>query len=634
MDVNGRVFIHDLESMHGTSIQGERGTIPITVPSGRALQVLDGDMLIFGKQISMRGQHHQPLRLKATFRFPAAGKLEGGRQRRTEATFASEDDIYLVDSHLNPSPDASNRQSTRRFSYGIPESLLYESDADEDLPRGTPTDDMGDPVNDDIIVIEDDEEDNVLPGSFQPVVIVEPEVAVDDNDVTVNLERVEETPARPVTNLVSAPTIDLTSSFSEAGDADSDRDEREDHGEGDDFTQHVAHVSSYPYEDDHYEENAASDHDEDDRISNASSGYRPEVVISPPYRLDSPGADDDEDREPSPDPYPIQQPQASFADLELAFDQVAEQVVAEVQATFGDAIDRLFNDFAGDRDNSSDDESNHAAADMEGPLASVAAAPANHPGFYHSDDESVSDGNSNSDGYHSDSHDDEDADEHEDEDGSDKDWGSESEAKVSDDEHDSEGESASDDDDEDEHDDDVAKECVAGGVGAELGLTVHRITDKDVVVAAPGTQDKSVGVSSYHTAAALPSPPLSAGDESPVYPTKVRELEELVTTPTATRTAGLLTPPSTRKRTFAVMEDAEVDATGAAPVDEVSVVLETPSKTASVKATTPAAAPDFEAPARPAKRQRSLAGDVGILVLGVTIGAVGTIAGLLQLAGE
>ncbi|MDA4809303.1 hypothetical protein NY486_25995, partial [Enterobacter hormaechei] len=95
------------------------------------------------------------------------------RQRRTEATFASEDDIYLVDSHLNPSPDASNRQSTRRFSYGIPESLLYESDADEDLPRGTPTDDMGDPVNDDIIVIEDDEEDNVLPGSFQPVVIVE-----------------------------------------------------------------------------------------------------------------------------------------------------------------------------------------------------------------------------------------------------------------------------------------------------------------------------------------------------------------------------------------------------------------------------------------------------------------------------
>lgn len=112
----------------------------------------------------------------------------------------------------------------------------------------------------------------------------------------------------------------------------------------------------------------------------------------------------------------------------------------------------------------------------------------------------------------------------------------------------------------------------------------------------------------------------------------MRELVEAVDTPTVTRTAGLLTPPSTRKRTFAAMEDAEVDAMGATP--DVSVVLETPSKTTSVKAEAPATAPDIETPARPIKRQRSLAGDIGILVLGVAIGSVGTIAGLLQLAGE
>lgn len=148
-----------------------------------------------------------------------------------------------------------------------------------------------------------------------------------------------------------------------------------------------------------------------------------------------------------------------MVELEIAFNQVAEQVAAEVQATFGDTLDRLFNDFAGDHDDNCDVESNHAAGGSDHPLASIAAPTS--PGFYRPDAHG-----GYYDGYYSEGHDeDQDVVEHEEDnddedDDSDKDWTSDSEAKGSDDEHDSsEDDSMSEDEEEDEHyDDDVVKE--------------------------------------------------------------------------------------------------------------------------------------------------------------------------------
>ncbi|KAL1408977.1 hypothetical protein Q8F55_005794 [Vanrija albida] len=614
VDVNGFVFVHDLESMHGTYIQGSPGVLPVTVPSGRALQVLEGDVLIFGKPISMRGEHHQPLRIKLNFCFPGAGKLEDGRTRRTETTFATLEDICLIDSNLNPSPAAQSQP--RRFSYGIPESLLYESDADEDLPRGTPTDDMGDPINDDIVVVDDDDEAEVI-SAPRPVIVVDvvDQVVVIDNDddASDNIEADEIEPARGLTALVSAPTIDLAAVFGDDGDSEHDHsssDSEHGHNEED-------HDASDHGDEDHSEEDhGEGEHDSGDpwrhgrtdaqspqpQFTPASPALSPVPAYSPaPYIL----------REPSVDLDPVQPSQASAAD---PFSQAAGQVARAAAAI---AFDRFLADLErNDAEDSSDAESNPSNArrtraseidiEVEGPLD--LDFDIQHPVFCHSDDED---------------HEDED---HEEED-EDSDghifecdctecypiWSSESEAEASDgeeeeDDHDSESESMSEGEDvnADEHD----------------------------VVATPNTQDKSVGVSSYHTGTALPSPPLSAGDESPVVQVKPLE-SEAMSTPTVTRAAGLLTPPSTRKRTFAAMEDAEVDATGAAPAIEVTAAaLETPSKPGPVKAATPAPVADAPAPERRIKRQRGLASDIGLVAFGVALGAVGTIAGLLQLAGE
>lgn len=197
----GHVYITDLRSMHGTMVKpcDHEQTLPIY--SFQPVQLLDGDILTIGRDISVRERHHTPVRAKIVFRYPLAGvplnsardKLHVWSDHTPSYEFATASHRIEILNRVNPhakytetrhesqsahisaypsdhkegkavekvevrsvSPTSSldspsndrdqldickdgtgNDHDTKRTVYKIPSSMLYPDSDDEDLPRGS-----------------------------------------------------------------------------------------------------------------------------------------------------------------------------------------------------------------------------------------------------------------------------------------------------------------------------------------------------------------------------------------------------------------------------------------------------------------------------------------------------------------
>lgn len=152
IDNAARLYAIDLGSMHGTRVAHQDAKdVEVPLKSGQAVALSDGDTLIFGKRIpSPDGVTHFPLRVRVSLRYEPKTKAELlplGRQ----PNYATNHDLITID-YLLGRGDAPPRRS----SYGISPTVLYESDSDIELPRGTP-DDIIDVTNSD-----NEKEDDII----------------------------------------------------------------------------------------------------------------------------------------------------------------------------------------------------------------------------------------------------------------------------------------------------------------------------------------------------------------------------------------------------------------------------------------------------------------------------------------
>jgi hypothetical protein len=187
---SGHVYIADLSSLHGTTITPlDKAERTFTLTPMTPTQLLEGDTLILGKTVLASDRAHDPIRLVVEFAYPAAGLSAAGTRDilhtgRTDVAYGFASDrhadailraVALEALEIKPKPhdvldftakattavvevisvpsspeeaDVTRREdrdsSAMSLSpvdsssgrYGLPESLLYISGDEEDLPRG------------------------------------------------------------------------------------------------------------------------------------------------------------------------------------------------------------------------------------------------------------------------------------------------------------------------------------------------------------------------------------------------------------------------------------------------------------------------------------------------------------------
>lgn len=133
VDDLGRVHVQDLKSLHGTKIQPANGR-EFTVSTARAVQVMDGDVLILGKMLDNKSHQHQPLSVRVCLRY----KDTSEDRKMSPSVFATKSDVPGILDTVAPITTSLLQSIGRRSrGYGVPE--VYESEPEEAFPRNGTT---------------------------------------------------------------------------------------------------------------------------------------------------------------------------------------------------------------------------------------------------------------------------------------------------------------------------------------------------------------------------------------------------------------------------------------------------------------------------------------------------------------
>lgn len=152
IDTNGAVWATDLESMHGTALERNSRTIKLT--PHEPLRLMENDILIFGKIVTSRdGVTHMPLRVRVHYSHAVPPYAEVGDLLRP--------DFAKSATQISLPPRSPLR------GYGIP--IMYESENEEDLPRGTVGDHDDDDAMENESVVCMGESINTTPASARDV---------------------------------------------------------------------------------------------------------------------------------------------------------------------------------------------------------------------------------------------------------------------------------------------------------------------------------------------------------------------------------------------------------------------------------------------------------------------------------
>jgi len=132
IDPKGRIYIADLGSMHGTKIEGTNGQpLPARVPT----QLWDGDVVTLGKCVESKNENHAPLKMRINLRFDKDSSTV--RNTLANLEFATKVHVAQMAKDLGLTETSS---PSRRRGYGLDESMLYESEPEDLLPRGGASD--------------------------------------------------------------------------------------------------------------------------------------------------------------------------------------------------------------------------------------------------------------------------------------------------------------------------------------------------------------------------------------------------------------------------------------------------------------------------------------------------------------
>lgn len=264
IDTHGAVWATDLNSLHGTAV--ERNSRSIKLTAYEPYRLLENDTLIFGKTVTSRdGVIHAPLRVKVHYLYtsPTAAAEVGDLLRPTFAQFISE--INLPRSPLR--------------GYGIP--IMYESEHEEDLPRGGVEEEDGDGVDRDSIVYLGGFSNNTTPASDRGA---SPEN--DENDITEiaaadfvhETARADDDDARPVLPNESVATLRQAVLSSLAPFVLNDLDDVDDNSDIADSVREHLSEDGHPSEDEHVSENGQdSEADEEESDEERASADEMEV---------------------------------------------------------------------------------------------------------------------------------------------------------------------------------------------------------------------------------------------------------------------------------------------------------------------------------------------------------------------
>lgn len=158
VDSNGHVWVYDLDSTHGTRLADHS---PSSLANGKAMVMLDGDVLVLGAAVYSQGKTHLPVKLRISYRTAAQSPLHLNGRAVPESSSSpipwlafdkaglqtALAGLIQANPEVWPWNDSVSVQS--RQSFGIPISALYDSDDESVLSIQAISEDRGKMSQDD-----------------------------------------------------------------------------------------------------------------------------------------------------------------------------------------------------------------------------------------------------------------------------------------------------------------------------------------------------------------------------------------------------------------------------------------------------------------------------------------------------